>query len=223
MDPRYLAAALARPHTYIVVIRAVPSFAAEFPNDNAELHRGTIWMCTDVCGPAEPRLPASSPEEVSPDEALPDDEGEPIEIVESIELEGPIEIVPAPLESGLLLSSPDAEEEPERIVALGSTPPPPTGSPFAAFLQTLSDVACDAGHTYAASEIEAALADDTVALAWRAILDGESEDFARCAEPLDEWASSVLARFLATPHRAPQLRRELRARGVAAFGIVEAA
>jgi hypothetical protein len=228
------------------------AFAAEFPNDNSDLHLGTIWMCEGVCGPAEAHLPepilAPTAAEVELlAEADGDDAGleEPIEIVDSIELEGPIELVPAPLESSVMASQPDrdddprAEDEPsvadliaaemlgdepdERPAPLVSTCPPPLADPFDAFLQTLSDVACDAGQTFAASEIGAALADDPVARAWRAILNGESDDFSLCGTPLDEWASGVLARVVSAPHKAAQFRRELRAHGVAAFGLVEAA
>jgi hypothetical protein len=61
-------------------------------------------------------------------------------------------------------------------------------------------------------------------LAWRAILLGTSDDFAACGGAmLDEWAADLLARLLGAPARATALRRDLRSRGVAAFGLVEAA
>lgn len=60
--------------------------------------------------------------------------------------------------------------------------------------------------------------------AWSAILRGTSEDFGACGNGmLDEWAADLLARLLGAPPRAPALRRELRARGVAAFGLAYAA
>lgn len=60
--------------------------------------------------------------------------------------------------------------------------------------------------------------------AWRAILRGTSDDFSACGSGmLDEWASDLLARLLGAPGRAPTLRSELRSRGVAAFGLIEAA
>lgn len=63
-----------------------------------------------------------------------------------------------------------------------------------------------------------------IAVAWRAILRGESEDFAACgARMLDEWAADLAARALGAPAKLETLRRELRARGVAAFGMIEAA
>jgi hypothetical protein len=222
-----------------------PAFSAEFPNDNSALHLGTIWMCESVCGPPEahfPEPPTHHGEDVSEiAETVEIEETESIEIVDSIVLEGPIEIVPPPpLESSEVLVTPRAdlndpeiedarEAEPieavvnENVARLVSTPPPPIRDPFEAFLQTLSDVACDSGQTYAASEIAAALSGDAVAAAWQAILNGESEDFSLCATPLDEWASLALARVLSAPHKAAQFRRELRARGVAAFGLIEAA
>jgi hypothetical protein len=246
-DPR------ARRETYIVLPTA---FAAEFPNDNSDLHLGTIWMCEQLCGLAEAHLPAPAPLALAaPEDAVSEatagpeaheaeDVEEPIEIVESIELEGPIEIVPAPLESSVVAFVLDRERDDEPSVAdviaaemlgdgvpepdgrpapLISSFPPPSRDPFEAFLQTLSDVACDAGQTFAASEIGAGLADDPVARAWRAILNGESDDFSLCGTPLDEWAAGVLARIVSAPNKAAPFRRALRSHGVAAFGLIEAA
>ena len=60
--------------------------------------------------------------------------------------------------------------------------------------------------------------------AWRSILLGTSDDFGACgAAMLDEWAADLVARLLGAPSRATALRRDLRSRGVAAFGLVEAA
>lgn len=56
-------------------------------------------------------------------------------------------------------------------------------------------------------------------LAWQGILRGESEDFGALG-PLDEWAADVVARAIGNPSRADAIRRQLRRRGVAAFGVV---
>jgi hypothetical protein len=61
------------------------------------------------------------------------------------------------------------------------------------------------------------------AAAWRAILRGDSEDFSSCGpRMLDEWAAELVACLALTPAKSEGLRRKLRTRGVAAFGLVAA-
>ena len=92
---------------------------------------------------------------------------------------------------------------------------------FSIFVRTLAEVALAAGGCDAAARVPGALENEAIACAWRAIMNGESEDFAACgAKPLDEWAAELVAGLLSAPSRTQQLRRELRARGVAAFGFV---
>ncbi len=56
--------------------------------------------------------------------------------------------------------------------------------------------------------------------AWKALLRGTSDDFMACGgSMLDEWSSELLARLFGSLDRAPAMRRELRSRGVAAFGL----
>jgi hypothetical protein len=58
-------------------------------------------------------------------------------------------------------------------------------------------------------------------VAWQGILRGESEDFGGCGGAmLDEWCADLLAKIVGSPSRVEGLRRELRGRGVAAFGLV---
>lgn len=60
--------------------------------------------------------------------------------------------------------------------------------------------------------------------AWRAILGGTSDDFdATGGAMLDEWAAELLACLLGARSRGPSLKKDLRARGVAAFGLLAAA
>jgi hypothetical protein len=62
------------------------------------------------------------------------------------------------------------------------------------------------------------------ATAWCAVLRGTSDDLSACGgATLDEWAADLLARLLGSVDRAPAMRRDLRSRGVAAFGLLEAA
>lgn len=63
-----------------------------------------------------------------------------------------------------------------------------------------------------------------VTRAWSAILHGTSDDFSACGPSmLDEWAANLLACLLGAPANAFSLRKELRSRGVAAFGLVDVA
>ena len=119
--------------------------------------------------------------------------------------------------------------------------PPASDDPFTTLVCTLADVAIGAGAPSVAAMLPGLLFDGRVSTpleavhgiwdgneldpafastlaAWRAILRGTSEDFSDCGM-LDEWASDLLARLLDAKDTASRLRQELRARGVAAFGL----
>lgn len=80
-----------------------------------------------------------------------------------------------------------------------------------------------------ASLVEGGLANDDGTLsarflatrnAWHAIIAGTSEDWdATGGAMLDEFCAGMLARLLGVPARTDALRKDLRARGVAAFGL----
>jgi hypothetical protein len=260
----------------------VVALASEFPNDNPRLHRGVIWVCLHVTGPA---VAEAAADEAPPEPArvtdidctalaLPvvhDDPGDPTDeiIVEELGLfDVAVEGVEAhaPPDPGdeppLTTVARDADERPARvseIVLCGAArdardadadvPPAPAG-PFTILVGALVDVASAAGAGDVAAVLPELLlhgrapADGPLAAAlraaglvegtriapslaiaiagWRAILGGTSDDFSACGTGmLDEWAADLLARLLGTPARA--LRQELRRRGVAAFGLVEAA
>jgi hypothetical protein len=243
-----------------VVARA---FAAEFPNDNSEIHAGTIWMSTEPCGApvahfAVPEVAvevevevevaaavevtvevtvevgAPEPDDIEPPVLL-EETTEPIEIVDSIELEGPVEIVPAPIEVPVARAVPVPVPAPMPVEVavevaaeeIAASAEPEDGAAdddaYALFIRKLAEVAVASGATMDAASIDALLGTDAVATAWRAILRGESEDFSTCGGALDEWAAAALASMMSAPHKIAQIRRELRARGVAAFGLIEAA
>lgn len=134
-------------------------------------------------------------------------------------------------------SLPPASDDPFTVlvstladVAIGA------GSPYVAsllpglLLEGRLDHAMPADATVALAEADIARGTEVTATfigqtqAWRAMLAGTSDDFAACGNAmLDEWAAELLARLLGAPAKATALRRELRSRGVAAFGLVEAA
>jgi hypothetical protein len=58
-------------------------------------------------------------------------------------------------------------------------------------------------------------------MAWRSILRGESGDLSACGEStLDCWTADLVARLIAHPDKAQTIRRDLRRRGIAAFGML---
>jgi hypothetical protein len=64
----------------------------------------------------------------------------------------------------------------------------------------------------------------TLAAAWRDVLCGRTEEYGPCgATDLDEWSADLVARTLGATSRTESIRRELRRRGVAAFGMTAAA
>jgi hypothetical protein len=61
---------------------------------------------------------------------------------------------------------------------------------------------------------------DAGARAWQSVIRGQSEDFSECGGmALDEWAAGIVAR-VAGSGRSDAIRREVRRRGVAAFGFM---
>jgi hypothetical protein len=64
----------------------------------------------------------------------------------------------------------------------------------------------------------------STAAAWRSVLRGETSDFSACGDStLDGWTADLLKAFGVGQGTATDVRRELRRRGVAAFGMLLAA
>lgn len=151
------------------------------------------------------------------------------------------------------LSDEVAVEGPFAEVLAAEPAAPLAVDPFQIFVRVLVDVALVEGTPAAAACVQALfegraseeIADDVLAAlaasdiatasgptpgfvarsaAWREILRGTSDDFGACGSAmLDDWAADVLARVLGAPARQPALKRDLRARGIAAFGLVDVA
>ena len=196
------------PHT-VHTARFPVTASAEFPNDNPELHDGAMWVCLEPCGAA-----------VATSEIRRGPEG----IAAALELDLAREpSIAAPMFGS---SGADDDESDDTIEVVDELEDfdisePAFSDPFSIFARTLAEVALAAGGSDAAALVPGALAHEATACAWRAIINGESEDFAACgAKPLDEWAAELVAGLLSAPARTQQLRRELRARGIAAFGLV---
>lgn len=96
--------------------------------------------------------------------------------------------------------------------------PSPCDDAYVTFVGALVDIAIAHGASAAAGELPATLDGDKTAQAWAGILRGTSEDWdAIGGSMLDEWAAATLARV--TGADANVLKRDLRARGIAAFGL----
>lgn len=223
------------------------AWSAEFPNDNPLLHEGAVWICTTVRGAprailrARASLPPAEPEPSTPEikpaiepEAAPvaaepaPVAAEPAPVLELVSVPPEPELAPPDafsdliravadvvLEAGAtraaaavpdLLGRQELRDEAfgsaglERLVARGLLESGPNGViPSAAFVATTD--------------------------AWRRVLRGEPADLTECgAATLDQWASELVAALIgAAPTRCDELRRQLRRRGVAAFGMLAAA
>ena len=164
-----------------------------------------------------------------------------------------VEDLPPLDETATLEGMEPSMEPAAELAATATLVPAPSDDPWMILLSTLADVAIGAGSPHVASVLPALLLEGildgmpeeaTQALAeanvfrsnevtpafvaqtraWRGILLGTSDDFAACGNAmLDEWAADLLARLLGAPSRATALKRDLRSRGVAGFGLVEAA
>ena len=60
----------------------------------------------------------------------------------------------------------------------------------------------------------------STAQAWRATILGEEADFSACTSTLDEWSANLVATLANMPQQRETFRRDLRSRGVAAFGLL---
>jgi hypothetical protein len=215
---------------------------AEFPNDNAALHLGAIWVCLEVTGAASCERP-EAPEPV---------------VVLAVEPEAIVVVEPEPI----VLEAPEPSTDPVPLVleaveeeddedieivedlafdeVVDESPEPANAEvvedPFVALGEVIEATARGAGASEVAlaslrivlgrERVTADTSDELLVLreqaaAWQGILRGESEDFAACGvSSLDEWSALAIAKTMGETSRADGLRRELRRRGVAAFGLV---
>ncbi len=173
----------------------------EFPNDNPELHLGTVSY------------------DYADEDA--DLAREPIEVVDELSFDDAVDEAPlgGDLEDDLpAIDAPFAEEPPDAFTAFAQVLAQVAKS-FGADSEATTHLRALLGQVRAEG-----IAADSRALAWQGILRGQSEDFGPCgAETLDEWAASIVGRVVPSGGRSEAIRRELRSHGVAAFGFIAAA
>jgi hypothetical protein len=191
--------------------------ASEFPNDNPELHDGTVFVCLRPC--AAPRALGRPPRRVepAPKPAAP--------------APGPMPSAPEPsisrdpfAELGAVLARVALELGATRAAAVvgaliagdrvdHAQMPPPGLS-----LLVERGMVQSAGSAVVLSGVAG-----QTAATWKRVLRGESVDCSGCESTLDSFCAALLAALLGAPARQESLRRELRAKGVVAFGFLAAA
>ena len=226
------------------------SLASEFPNDNAEISGGSIWVCHDLTGPASLVTPPFAPVPAEPFVFWFEEEDGACE--------GPIQIEATADGPRITVTTTSAlptseDEDAPRLLASDA----PVAPAFAHFERALVTALLAQGASRAAAILPKMLRlepipSDTLSNeaqltlqsrgyvetsgryspkfrelcgAWSAVLRGDSSDFAACGTTtLDRFGAELLSALLAVPaSRADELRRELRKSGIAAFGVLEAA
>ncbi len=221
-----------------------PSFASEFPHDNPALSAGATWFCDTPCAPPSAHTqgqlfrPAKEPATPSAVGGQPS----AVRLVEAPTLResAPNQPAKARAAAPAAVSAPVLPETAfERFVnAMVRAALEAGATRVAAELPTLLGEArlCaahfDADAQRALRKAGYLNADGSAsprfvntARAWQSVLCESSPDFGACGEKtLDEWAAALLAALLgAAPTAADTLRKRLRADGVAAFGMRDAA
>ncbi len=198
-----------------------PPLAAEFPHDNPELFSGSAWVVQELCGRARPVAPPTAselyyPTTESPSEPRSEPVGAPLPAPEGAsDYERFVStIVSVALESGATrVAAALTKFFRGDALLMGELPP---GSQAALVREGFA--------SDSAGTLRLTSAAERTAAAWRRALSGETQDLEGCGDSmLDAWAASFLGACLA--HDAAgidRLRRVLRRRGVAAFGMLAA-
>jgi hypothetical protein len=190
--------------------------SSEFPNANFELHDGAIWICVRPAGRVQPvvRPPSPGADELKSErQPLAESVAPPRQAKESIEEE--------------------PDDYPRLVEALAAVLLEAGATRAAACLRPLLDgdgvestaiglenAPAKGMIVRAGSRIELSPSALSTARAWRAALSG-SDDLSACESTLDAWCADLLGSLSGIP--CDQLRRSVRGRGVAAFGLAQAA
>lgn len=203
--------------------------ACEFPCDNPGLSRGAAWICRSLTGmPRAIVRAAGGPRRTDPPLSEPGrpESDTPVERSDTIPSAAPTEPAPSPppqpeafselllIARAILRSRGHAAEHGVDAVFVHGS------------VEGVSDGARAAlaklGHLRA-GEAEIALQTRTLLAGWRSALDG-SGDLAACGDTtLDGLCAELLAGIEGRPEARDELRRALRTRGVAAFGLLSLA
>jgi len=224
--------------------------ATEFPADNPLLGSGSAWVCSSLRGRALPtrrRLILVTPILLMPEGAVPPPHSLPAPVVAKAAPapavvaarapEPPAEVAVAPAPPPDAAVAPDPFES--FVAALGQALLAGGQTRAAAVLPGLLQAGSLREGELPSEAVDALRQRGVIEArglaltssfrerveAWRRVLCGTSDDLSACGDAtLDTWSSELLcALSAAPPARAGDYRRELRKRGVAAFGLIEIA
>jgi hypothetical protein len=206
--------------------------AAEFPHENTLIDRGTLWMGTALCG-AERLEPV-----VVADTAARQSETRE----ECVDPPAPCVEHPEPRVERRKTGRRTAEPRDERVetfvrtiadVARAHGPAETAahveslfkfGTPAPLDLSPSARAALLDGNILEATEggVHATAWFARTSSAWQSMLRGDGGNLAECGEStLDGWTADLIARLVAKPNMASTIRRDLRRRGIAAFGMLD--
>ena len=180
--------------------------ATEFPHDNPAIDRIAVWCGSALC--EAPAPVCAEPAFAEPAQVL---ELEP----EPVSEDDPIAtFVRAVTEVTLAHGPSEAAAHVESLFHFGTPAPMALDRDVeAALLDGKIVEATDDG-------IRATEWFTSKRHAWQSILRGESGDLSACGDStLDGWAADLIARLVANPGKASTIRKDLRRRGIAAFGM----
>jgi hypothetical protein len=196
--------------------------AAEFPHENALIDRGALWIGTALCGAetatAAPAAPAPIPE-TNP--TAPNPPSEPPLPAVGADGDGAHDarvehFVRAIADVARAHGAADTAAHVESLFKFG------TPAPLA--LSDLARTALLDGNILEATDegVHATAWFTRTSSAWQKMLRGEAENLAVCGDStLDGWTADLIARLVAKPAMASAIRRDLRRRGIAAFGMLD--
>ena len=211
------------------------SLSSEFPHDNPALSEGVVWTCPSPCARAYPLREPDPP----PAGALVFGPPGALSALTAAPSAGAV-AKPKPIAA----ARPRAEPEVPASQAAAARETAQPADAFSRLLHALSEVLLHAGATRIAASLPALFATtrdaasidgmelDAVSReligiggAWRDVLSGASSDLNACGtRTLDEWGADLLCALMRRPRSETRdLRQKLRARGVAAFGLRDAA
>jgi hypothetical protein len=197
--------------------------AAEFPHQNALLNRGVLWIGTALCGAetleearpaalsATPAVPAPTPPVNAP--AIVPPEPEQGTSAHDARVD---HFVRAITEVALAHGPAETAAHVESLFKFGTPAPLELSDPARAALLEGNILEATEGGIHATAWFT------RTSSAWQRMLRGEAENLAVCGEStLDGWTADLIACLVAKPGMASAIRRDLRRRGIAAFGMLD--